>query len=489
MTAAWHIRAWVATPTRSNRSIPSWPTPTTRRRARAKKRRTSGTCCARAWPRWPWRAIRREPRSPSTGVAGESRRSPDPLYIDVGPHEVAARQPSSGVITTERIVAAPRETVRLTLRFGTAEAQSAPPAKAWPARAAAPSDPAPTLVGARRSSDALEPRAESRFSIPTLVFAGIGAAFLATAATFAVLGQRENDSVTRAVDSGSKFPFGEDSAGRRDNTLGGGVPGRWRRGGHDQRGALRHPGIEPARRARQRDAHAVAGARDHGRRREPGAGIRRCAPAAHLLMKGAVMAATRSTSKTEAAARGGTWVGGMVVFGLAFALTAVACYDPMIADGHLTCAANPDCPSGFFCATTCSGGLCYHNTAAGQELAKTCAVVDTHGTADGGTAGGSGAGAGGIQPGGSGGGGGQTGADGGGSIVRQSSERGGRRRRRRRRDRRHGWSRRRDGRRQRRHAGWRRRHERCGRSDRDGRPRGLRGYDRPAWAVTPARAA
>ncbi len=143
----------------------------------------------------------------------------DPLYIDVGPHEVAARQPSSGVITTERIVAAPRETVRLTLRFSTAEAQASP-ARSAPAlaRAAWPT-PASALVDTRRSSDAVEPRAESRFDVPTLAFAGIGAAFLATAATFAVLGQRENDSVMRDVANGSPFDFGKDAAGRRDNTL------------------------------------------------------------------------------------------------------------------------------------------------------------------------------------------------------------------------------------------------------------------------------
>jgi len=139
----------------------------------------------------------------------------DPLYIDVGPHEVAARQPSSGVITTERIVAAPRETVRLTLRFSAAEAQASPPKSAPVAPRAAWPTPASALVDTRRSSDALEPRAESRFDVPTLAFAGIGAAFLATAATFAILGQRENDSV---MQDGKWHPQ-DDAAGRRDNTL------------------------------------------------------------------------------------------------------------------------------------------------------------------------------------------------------------------------------------------------------------------------------
>lgn len=140
------------------------------------------------------------------------------LYIDVGPHEVAARNASNGVVTSERIVAAPRETVRLTLRFGVAEAPPAAPAKAWPARTAEP-PPAPALVEARRSNQAVEPRAESLFNVPTLVFAGLGAAFLATAATFAILGQQKSDSVVQGEVSGAMFDFGKDSAGRRDNTL------------------------------------------------------------------------------------------------------------------------------------------------------------------------------------------------------------------------------------------------------------------------------
>ena len=173
-------------------------------------------------PRVATLAVASDPPGAEITVDGR-RRGVTPLagslYIDVGPHEVAARNTSNGIVTTERIVAAPRETVRLTLRFGVAEAPPASPAKAWPARAAPPSAPAPALVDTRRSRDEVEPRAESHLGVPTLVFAGIGAAFLATAATFAVLGQRENDSVMKVVDSGGKFPFEKDSAGRRDNTL------------------------------------------------------------------------------------------------------------------------------------------------------------------------------------------------------------------------------------------------------------------------------
>ncbi len=124
------------------------------------------------------------------------------------------------------------------------------------------------------------------------------------------------------------------------------------------------------------------------------------------------MSATRSSSKSAGAERVGAWFGGIVVFGLACALTAGACYDPMIVDGRLPCMFKTDCPSGFLCPMSC--GHCYHDTPAGQELAQTCAVGDVTGTPDGGTGGGSGAG--GVPPGGAGGGGGQTGAGGGGFV-------------------------------------------------------------------------
>ncbi len=72
-------------------------------------------------------AVTSDPPGAEISVDGR-RRGVTPLsgalYIDAGPHEVAARNTSTGVVTTERIVAAPRETVRLTLRFGAAEAQA-----------------------------------------------------------------------------------------------------------------------------------------------------------------------------------------------------------------------------------------------------------------------------------------------------------------------------------------------------------------------------
>lgn len=102
-------------------------------------------------------------------------------------------------------------------------------------------------------------------------------------------------------------------------------------------------------------------------------------------------------------------MGGIVVFGFAIALIAVACYGPMLVDGHFACKHNTDCPSGFYCASDC--GTCYHDTPAGHDLARTCAVGDITGSPDGGVGGGSGAG--GINPGGSGGGGGQAGSGGG----------------------------------------------------------------------------
>ena len=65
-------------------------------------------------------AVTSDPPGAEISVDGR-RRGVTPLsgalYIDAGPHEVAARNTSNGIVTTERIVAAPRETVRLTLAF------------------------------------------------------------------------------------------------------------------------------------------------------------------------------------------------------------------------------------------------------------------------------------------------------------------------------------------------------------------------------------
>src|SRR5438270_12621090 len=98
------------------------------------------------------------------------------------------------------------------------------------------------------------------------------------------------------------------------------------------------------------------------------------------------MSATRSSSKSAGAERVGAWFGGIVVFGLAFELTAIGCYDPTILDGRLPCTNdNAECPSGFYCETSC--GHCYHETLAGHDLAQTCTVVDIHGSVDGGTGG------------------------------------------------------------------------------------------------------
>jgi hypothetical protein len=164
-------------------------------------------------------AVASDPPGAEISVDGR-RRGVTPLsgelYIDAGPHEVAARNTNNGIVTTERIVAAPRETVRLTLRFGAAEVQ-APSSPKWvaAARAAEPS-PAAVLVDTPRSGRAVEPHAAPRFDVPTLIFAGIGAACLVTAATFGILGEREND---RVLGQDGTYHHEEDSAGLRDNTL------------------------------------------------------------------------------------------------------------------------------------------------------------------------------------------------------------------------------------------------------------------------------
>jgi len=121
------------------------------------------------------------------------------------------------------------------------------------------------------------------------------------------------------------------------------------------------------------------------------------------------MARARSSSERRAAGRGRPLVSAaVVVAGFALALGAVGCYDPLLEDGHFTCADDNQCPSGFYCAQACQ--LCYHNTAAGKQLALTCAMNVS------GDAGGSGQGTGGNYTGGSGGGGGEIGAAGG-SVV------------------------------------------------------------------------
>jgi len=138
------------------------------------------------------------------------------LYIDAGPHEVAARNTGNGIVTTERIVAAPRETVRLTLRFG------APEAQASSSKSAAEAGPAP--VGARAPVTGGEPRERSRFDVPALTAAGIGVAFLGAGLTFGILAQRANDSVEAASKSGSPanpshLNLQTQSDGVRDQTL------------------------------------------------------------------------------------------------------------------------------------------------------------------------------------------------------------------------------------------------------------------------------
>ena len=148
------------------------------------------------------------------------------LYIDAGPHEVAARNTSNGIVTTERIVAAPRETVRLTLRFGVAEAQASSPK--WAASAPRTAEPSPmaALVDARRSASSGEPAARSRFDIPALTAAGIGVAFLGAGLTFGILALKANNSVEQDSKNGAPppgrgilFNHQTDSDGRRDQTL------------------------------------------------------------------------------------------------------------------------------------------------------------------------------------------------------------------------------------------------------------------------------
>jgi hypothetical protein len=172
-------------------------------------------------------AVTSDPPGAEISVDGR-RRGVTPLsgalYIDAGPHEVAARNTSNGIVTTERIVAAPRETVRLTLRFGAAEAQTSSPK--WAPAGAPQPNPAAALVDARRPAGSGEPGARSRFDIPALTAAGIGVAFLGAGLTFGILALKANNSVEQDSNNGASppgkgIPFNHqtDSDGRRDQTL------------------------------------------------------------------------------------------------------------------------------------------------------------------------------------------------------------------------------------------------------------------------------
>ena len=121
-------------------------------------------------------AVTSDPPGAEISVDGR-RRGVTPLngalYIDAGPHEVAARNTSNGIVTTERIVAAPREMVRLTLRFGAAEVQASSPKgrrrrRARLRRARRPHWWTRTVRAARRAALGIAlraPRSHSRASV------------------------------------------------------------------------------------------------------------------------------------------------------------------------------------------------------------------------------------------------------------------------------------------------------------------------------------
>jgi hypothetical protein len=149
------------------------------------------------------------------------------LFIDAGPHEVAARNTSNGIVTTERIVAAPREAVRLTLRFAAAETRAPSVSKSVPtAPDATEPSPAPALVGAQAPAAGSEPQVRSRFDIPALTAAGIGVAFLGAGLTFGIFALKANNSIEQDSRNGNPppgngIPFNvqTDSDGKRDQTL------------------------------------------------------------------------------------------------------------------------------------------------------------------------------------------------------------------------------------------------------------------------------
>ncbi len=161
-------------------------------------------------------AVTSDPPGAEISVDGR-RRGVTPLsgsvYVDAGPHEVGARNTGTGVVTTERIVAAPRETVHLTLRLGAADARVPP--------RAAEASPQPVLVSARSTG---EPRTRSRFDVPALTVGGIGVALLGAGLTFGILARNASNSVEQASKNGSPGNPGTyypqtQTDGLRDQTL------------------------------------------------------------------------------------------------------------------------------------------------------------------------------------------------------------------------------------------------------------------------------
>ncbi len=114
------------------------------------------------------------------------------------------------------------------------------------------------------------------------------------------------------------------------------------------------------------------------------------------------MKASPWSSKGSAAGRTAVLVNAVAFLAGALAVTSVACYDPSIGDGRVSCAGN-ECPRGLACGFPCQ--LCFHEPLQGNECSANVVGGD-----DGGS------GAGGFHGGGAGGGGGQNGA-GGGSVV------------------------------------------------------------------------
>ena len=157
-------------------------------------------------------AVTSDPRGADVTIDGRARGVTPlggSLYLDPGPHEVAARNPATGAAATERITALPGQTLSLTLRLAPADIARAraPQSVPEPGRAQA-WQTAPPAAGAREIGGAPEERAGLTANPWALSAAGLGVALLGAGVTFAFLVDREENRVHDAsmVANGSTDP-------------------------------------------------------------------------------------------------------------------------------------------------------------------------------------------------------------------------------------------------------------------------------------------
>ena len=166
-----------------------------------------------------------EPLGAEISIDGRSRGATPlsgSLYLDPGPHEIAARNPATGAAATERVVASPQQALTLTLRLGAPASRpsvsSASPAPAPSSVPAAGAGSTPT-VAARAVSDTPEPHARRLPNAWAISAGALGVALLGAGVTFGILAQRQSDSVARDSSNYAVFVKQKETDGTRDQTL------------------------------------------------------------------------------------------------------------------------------------------------------------------------------------------------------------------------------------------------------------------------------